>query len=812
MQAPGLFGPIRSNLPTGNWTGIFLAAINGEVGKIRDLICAGNSPNMVDEWGLTPLMYAVRNARVSTFHLLLRHRANVNAVDSEGNSVLLHSVHGRNLFIFRRLLALGANVNYCNKENMNALMVACRLGVEPLVTFMLEHYEEVRAAVNKSDVYGNTALHFAADNEFIFDRCVNASSKIIETLVHYGGDLHRQNDIGDTALTCSVLASNVFVLETLLHLGAVVDVANVDGRTPLMCASFFGHISCVQCLLEHGADIEIADKGGDTALTLACQNACRNAQERVVALLFLSFHTNVTVVKGTEKFSRFQKFLNKKNCSDYSPLMAAMEAKEIPQDLSSSHGTDNSQKQSYQRVVLFLLMYGAEVQGFQSKTRHENLLMIAAIKDDCFLADLFLRCGIPINSVDSDSRTAFMCAAQYGNVNMLRFLYSKIADVNACTTSGANALVIAVIYRQAAAVTSIMSVAGIDVKKQCDLPSTLTDEMKQSIEILPGINPNMTALNIAIIFDCYHCVKILLSCGVNWKNEETDDPLFLAVNYNRQSIFELIGHDSYYKSIQAQKHIDSALFCACRHGFTVMIQRLIDFGASMYIVDVCSKVGLNAVFVAILYGHLEAWQLLLSADLDMDCRTKSGLNMVDFAKRRCPNKKLIETIQSEYDSHIERLEKNAEKNFQELLLLESKEEKKKKSKKKKRRQTEINAVNNIEENFSAGPAGVETEKNFSAGPVGVGTEKNFSVGPAGVGTEKKFSADSFPKKIPEEHAQDLQLEDECVICFEKRREYALDPCGHRCVCLDCVRNMFQSGSRLCPLCSVEAEKYLRIFV
>ena len=52
--------------------------------------------------------------------------------------------------------------------------------------------------------------------------------------------------------------------------------------------------------------------------------------------------------------------------------------------------------------------------------------------------------------------------------------------------------------------------------------------------------------------------------------------------------------------------------------------------------------------------------------------------------------------------------------------------------------------------------------------------------------------------------------EECVLCMDAPREYALVPCGHRCICATCiVRHRTELAA--CPLCKAPVESVLRIF-
>ena len=54
---------------------------------------------------------------------------------------------------------------------------------------------------------------------------------------------------------------------------------------------------------------------------------------------------------------------------------------------------------------------------------------------------------------------------------------------------------------------------------------------------------------------------------------------------------------------------------------------------------------------------------------------------------------------------------------------------------------------------------------------------------------------------------DSTLDDNvCVVCLDNRKQYAIVPCGHLCVCYECSEQLL-----FCPICRVRKEDALRIF-
>ena len=65
----------------------------------------------------------------------------------------------------------------------------------------------------------------------------------------------------------------------------------------------------------------------------------------------------------------------------------------------------------------------------------------------------------------------------------------------------------------------------------------------------------------------------------------------------------------------------------------------------------------------------------------------------------------------------------------------------------------------------------------------------------------------FARGIPKMPASQKKL---CVVCEDGPADYALLMCGHRCLCVDCVKHFEPGGGRDCPLCRQPIERTMRI--
>ncbi len=52
---------------------------------------------------------------------------------------------------------------------------------------------------------------------------------------------------------------------------------------------------------------------------------------------------------------------------------------------------------------------------------------------------------------------------------------------------------------------------------------------------------------------------------------------------------------------------------------------------------------------------------------------------------------------------------------------------------------------------------------------------------------------------------------DCCVCLERPKTDAFDPCGHRCVCGQCARQILASADPKCPICRKETTRTIRIF-
>ena len=176
-------------------TALHCASGNGHAKVVQLLLEADADIEAKDGEGRDALHYAAGSGHEKTVRLLLALNANIEATDEEGRSALHYAAGSGHANLVRLLLDSGADVEAMDGEGRRALHFATEKGHHTAVQAILGHNakteaesDQVRlgsqnincmnsvqtpavvakaqqpANINVSDKYGQTALHFAANN------------------------------------------------------------------------------------------------------------------------------------------------------------------------------------------------------------------------------------------------------------------------------------------------------------------------------------------------------------------------------------------------------------------------------------------------------------------------------------------------------------------------------------------------------------------------------------------------------------------------------------------------------------------------
>lgn len=185
---------------------LLIAAKQGDLAAIKELIDSGADLNTTDQHGRTALMRAVQLDDTMVLKTIVAAGADLNAQDFEGQTALFAAVKQGNIRAVQILVAAGANVNVPDKKGWTPLMEA-------------------------------------------------AAPEVVRSLLAAGANVNATNQNGETALMVAALFSKPAVVKILLTVHPDVNIRSKDGRTALGLAKSIGG-SRVRAMLEKAGAVE----------------------------------------------------------------------------------------------------------------------------------------------------------------------------------------------------------------------------------------------------------------------------------------------------------------------------------------------------------------------------------------------------------------------------------------------------------------------------------------------------------------------------------------------------------------------------
>ncbi|KAM0545410.1 hypothetical protein ACHAPJ_011315 [Fusarium lateritium] len=285
------------------FTALYLSVVFGHPIAAKYLLDRGSDPNMGilgtgrDDNQWTPLVVVADDGHRECAKLLLERGANPNICGPTGPP-LLWAVNNGGLEIFNMLLDAGADPR-SELLKTPLLIEAVGWGFERIGLPMLERLLELDLDVNAKDAEGNTALAIAAQsyprqvvNDALTYKPSPQKDLAVRKLLDRGADPNLPNDVGMTPLLYATSHQQLNLAEMLLEAGADVDQASKEGISPL-----FDGMNCpgmTRLLLERGAKPDVGISTGWTPLTGAAYFGYEDAVEPL-----LEYGASVDLEYGT---------------------------------------------------------------------------------------------------------------------------------------------------------------------------------------------------------------------------------------------------------------------------------------------------------------------------------------------------------------------------------------------------------------------------------------------------------------------------------------------------------------------------------
>jgi ankyrin repeat protein len=246
--------------------------------SVVSLLCAAGLTASSD----LRLIEAVKSSNIQAVRSLLKQRIDVNASQPDGATALHWAAHHNDTAAADLLLRAGARANVANDLGVTPLYLACTNRSAVMARKLLAAGANPNAAL----IRGETVLMECA-------RTGDAAA--VTALLAAGADVNAKEAInGQTALMWAVAQQHAEVVKVLLELGADIrarsriymqnvhtgdrggggEVSSVarGGSTPLLFAARVGDLDSTRLLLGAGADVNDSLPDGATALVVAAHS------------------------------------------------------------------------------------------------------------------------------------------------------------------------------------------------------------------------------------------------------------------------------------------------------------------------------------------------------------------------------------------------------------------------------------------------------------------------------------------------------------------------------------------------------------
>lgn len=279
-----------------------------------------------------------------------------------------------------------------------ALIHAIKSGDRAIVALLLQQ----GADVNERNEGGRSVEYegVETDTYALSTAAAGEDSDMVALLLDHGAHVNAAADSGEFALSIAAFKGHASIVQLLIEHGADVQAKTREGNTPLYYAATSGNTACARLVLDHGADVNVVDKYGETALFRA---ASCHADTAFISLL-LDHGASLLL--------------------DHAPDPAIT-------DQTRENALTAAAKANNLAVARLLHMKGLPLHVFE-----------AASLNDAKTLDRLLHNGEKLEQKDNLEMTPLLNAVQANNVQAVRLLLSRGANIHAVCNSRGTALML----------------------------------------------------------------------------------------------------------------------------------------------------------------------------------------------------------------------------------------------------------------------------------------------------------------------------------------------------------------------------------
>lgn len=425
------------------------AVMHGDKSAVRVLLEKKADVNAQQVDGSTALHWAVRANDLELTEMLLRAGARASAANQSGATPMLLAAMNGNAAIIDRLIQAGADPNApLSQTGDTALMMAARTGKADAVKVLLDHGAKVNA---KETWGGTTALMWAVSERH---------PEVASLLVEHGADVNAKSNFVPSASGRGFEGTAPVVPKP----NQTIEEFASGWMTPLMFAAREDDLASARILIQAGADVNSFGGDGKDALALALFDGSYD-----VASLLIDSHANVNHADA-QRFTPLFWAVDRRNMETAPnfPWMVTIDPLPVIQKLLDAGANTNAlvdntprarMREGSPRIVFatalmraafsgdlelvkLLLAHGADPH-IQSSDRETSLAAACGLAfingyhrprpsaERLEVVKLLVDLGGDVNHADNYGITPLMAAANLGDINIVRYLVDKGADLGA---------------------------------------------------------------------------------------------------------------------------------------------------------------------------------------------------------------------------------------------------------------------------------------------------------------------------------------------------------------------------------------------
>jgi ankyrin repeat protein len=404
------------------------AAMRGDKAAVRSLILRKVDVNAPQIDGTTGLHWAVQADDLELAELLIRNGAKVSVATVAGATPLQLAAVNGSAVLLDRLIAAGADPNApLTRSGDTALMIASRTGKVDAVRMLLDH----GAKVNTQETWGGTtALMWSVSEKH---------PEVAKVLIEHEADVNARSYYVPSASGRGFEGTTPVAQKP----GKEFEEFASGWLTPLMFAARENDLESARVLVKAGADINAQSGDGKDALSLAFFDGSYD-----VAEFLIDSGVNVNQ-KDAQRFTPLFWAVDRRNM-ETAPNFPWMETRDplpLIKKLLDAGANPNALINSTPR---------ARMREGSPRLVYATVLTRAALAGDVELARLLLAHGADPNIISKDRETVLMAACGTGFINgyhrqrspaerleLVKLLVELGGDINAADNYGITPLMVA---------------------------------------------------------------------------------------------------------------------------------------------------------------------------------------------------------------------------------------------------------------------------------------------------------------------------------------------------------------------------------